>query len=74
MTVPKRTIQAEKKKGMRPRAFARHYGIGEYAVYQGIRRGEIPAVRVGQSFVVLIEEFERRRMPTKEEDGGDAHG
>lgn len=62
MTVPKQTIQAEKKKGMRPREFARLYGLGEFAVYQGIRRGDIPAVKVGNRFVILCEEFERRKV------------
>lgn len=60
----KTTIAANEgnSRGMRPRTFAKHYGLGEHAVYEGIRRGDIPAVKVGQGFVVLVQEFERQRL------------
>jgi excisionase family DNA binding protein len=51
---------AEDVRGMRPREFARKYGLSPTTVYQGIKDGEIPAIRVRNRYVVLAQEFERR--------------
>jgi hypothetical protein len=56
------TIENEKRNeaGLLPRPFARRYGLGEKSVYNGIRDGSIPAIKVGNRFVILIEEWKRR--------------
>ena len=54
------SVAASVQKGLKPREFARKYGLAENSVYAGIRSGEIPAIRVGGRFVVLWEEFEKK--------------
>jgi len=47
-------------KGMKPRNFAARYGLSENSVYEGCRNGSIPSVKVGNRYVILWEEFEKK--------------
>jgi len=49
--------------GMRPREFAKAYGLSEGAVYKGLREGAIPHVRLGDRFVILPHHFEALARP-----------
>lgn len=44
--------------GLKPREFAMQYHLSDYAVYQGIKDGSIPSVRVGRRYIVLAHRFE----------------
>lgn len=48
------------KRGMKPRQFARVYGLSENSVYQGCRDGSIPCIRIGNRFVILWEQWEKK--------------
>jgi hypothetical protein len=47
-------------KGMKPREFAKRYGLSANSVYEGCRNGSIPNVRVGNRFVILWQEWENQ--------------
>ena len=47
-------------RGMKPRQFARVYGLSENSVYQGCRDGSIPCIRIGNRFVILWEKWEKK--------------
>ena len=53
-------INERANRGMKPRDFAKRYGLSENSVYQACRDGSIPAVRVGNRFVILWEQWERK--------------
>jgi predicted DNA-binding transcriptional regulator AlpA len=46
-------------RGMKPREFARRYGLSENSVYRGCRDGTIPSIRIGNRFVILWEQWEK---------------
>jgi len=48
------------KKGMKPREFAKKYGLSENSVYRACREGSIPTIRVGNRFVILWKQWEMR--------------
>ena len=43
---------------MKPREFARAYGISAGAVYQAIKDDRLPHVRVNGRIVILVRQFE----------------
>jgi hypothetical protein len=49
-------------KGIKPREFARRYGLSDNSVYQGCRDGSILSVRVGNRFVILWEKWEKKAI------------
>jgi hypothetical protein len=49
---------SESSTGLKPRDFARRYGLSDFAVYQGIKNGSIPSIRVGRRYIVLPRRFE----------------
>jgi predicted DNA-binding transcriptional regulator AlpA len=49
-------------RGMKPREFAKRYGLSENSVYQGCRDGSIPSIRVGNRFVILWEQWEKKAI------------
>jgi predicted DNA-binding transcriptional regulator AlpA len=51
-------LPEQPKRGMKPREFARMYGLAENLVYEKCRSGEIPNVRIGTRFVILWEQWE----------------
>jgi len=48
------------KKGMKPREFAKKYGLSENSVYSACRDGSIPTIKVGNRFVILWEQWEKK--------------
>jgi hypothetical protein len=48
----------KQKPGIKPREFARQYGLSENSVYRGCRDGSIPSIRVGNRFVILWQQWE----------------
>lgn len=48
--------------GIRPRCFAKKYGVAENLVYRGCRDGSIPCIRLGKRFVILWREWEKKAM------------
>ena len=55
------TARPEKRNpGMKPREFARRYGLSDNSVYRGCRDGSIPSVRVGNRYVILWEKWEMK--------------
>ena len=55
------TIRSERPaSGMKPRDFARKYGVSENSVYRGCSDGSIPSIRVGNRLVILWEEWEKK--------------
>lgn len=52
-------VREEVPRGMKPRQFAKAYGMSDGAVYQGIRDGAIPHVRVNGRIIVLARQFEQ---------------
>ena len=46
--------------GMKPREFARKYGLSDNSVYRGCRDGSIPSIRVGNRYVILWEKWEMK--------------
>lgn len=47
-------------RGMTPRKFAQKYGLSASSVYQACRTGDIPNVRVGNRYVILWEQWEKK--------------
>ena len=56
----------DSQQGLLPRPFARRFGLGERAVYNGIHDGSIPAIKVGNRYVILVDQWIRRGL-----SGGD---
>lgn len=54
------------KRGLKPREFARRYGLAENLVYEKCHSGEIPNVRVGNRFVILWQEWEKQASANHE--------
>jgi hypothetical protein len=48
------------KPGMKPRDFARLYGLSENSVYAGCRDGSIPSIKVGNRYVILWQQWEKK--------------
>lgn len=47
-------------RGMRPREFAAAYGFSPSYVYQALRDGRLPGVRIGERWSVLWQVFEEQ--------------
>ena len=45
--------------GLRPRAFAKRTGFGERAIYNALRTGELPHIKINGRYVVLVKQAER---------------
>jgi hypothetical protein len=58
-------------RGMKPREFARIYNMSDGAVYQGIRDGVIPHVRVNGRIVILVRQFEEMSKSEPTSSRGD---
>ncbi len=63
----KETLKTEEQRGMRPRSFARVYGIGEATVYKMLKEGKLPAVLINGRYLILNKQFEEMV------DAGDLH-
>ena len=51
MVIEKRTISVEEA--------AQYLGIGRSAAYEGVRRGDIPSVRVGKRWLIPVASLEK---------------
>ena len=55
-------------RGLKPKDFAKTYGLSERHVYDQIRQGKLPVVTVGNRYVILVQKFEEMAQT---ESGGD---
>ena len=60
MSTPTGSEENQAEHGMRPRQFAKKYGVAESLVYKGCSDGSIPCVRLGNRFVILWREWEKK--------------
>jgi len=48
----------KKQVGLKPREFAKRFGFGERSVYQALKSGELPHIKINGRYSVLVEQAE----------------
>lgn len=70
MTLQQKSTNADRR-ALRPRPFAKAYGLSDRLVYQLLREGKLPAIQVNDRWLILVKEFEAQAVKPSSAEGGE---